>query len=217
MSMEPILFGVAAPAIATGASTVSRAAGTVAQSFSRTLQSASQLLTTEPSAETPSPQQASGSEGPRFALLSKLLAGKSPSGTPSNLTIEDVQSHANNLQADLQQRIQDALAGAGVELEQPLRLKISGADGSLEVDGAHPQRAIIEAALNSDPSLATDFQQLSSERKILDLYARSKTFAKDFAAQPWQAMASQTGRSNERYNATLEVSKNNGQLQLQFD
>ncbi len=217
MSMDPILFGAAAPAIATGASTVGRAAGTIAQSFSRTLQSASQFLATEPIAEAPSPQQSLDNEAPRFALLSKLLAGASPDGTPSNLTIEDVQRHANNLQADLQQRIQDSLISAGVVLESQLRLKISGSDGSLEVDGTHPQRAVIEAALNSDPSLAVDFQQLSTEYKILDIYARSKTFAKDFAMQPWQAIASKTGRANDRHAAVLETSKSNGQLQLRFD
>jgi len=214
MSMDPVLFGVAAPAVASGAQAVGRAVDSATQSFGDLLQSAGHLFSAEPGTSLPMEAEEPVSlDAPRFAVLGELLAGDSA----ENLSLEDLQLHANGLQEDIQQRIQDALASAGIELEEPLQLSISGKDGSLEVNGAHPQRALIEAVLNGDQSLVEDFQKLVTERQILDHYTHSKLFAKEFAKQPWQAIAEQAGAENDRAHATLEVSKSSGNLQLQID
>lgn len=223
MSMEPVLLGVAAPAIVSGASKVGRAVAAVTQPFRSALNAAGHLLTTETNSPShfqtavPSPEQVPDDGDPRFALLSELLAGKSSTGNSTSLTREDVLSHASKLQADIEERIQDALARAGIKLESPLRLEVSNLDGTIEVSGIHSQSAVIEAALNSDPTLASDIQKLSAERDFLDLHARSKRLAKDFAAEPWRTIAAQAGQEDQRHEVLLEVTNKNDRLQLRFD
>ncbi len=219
MSMEPILFGVAAPAVASGASTVARAADAVTKSFRGALESAGDLLTPGSGSEShaQAAEQVSTGDDGRLGLLSELLAGASSVDTRSKLSIEDIQADARQTQDDIEKRIEEALDRAGIKLDSPLRLTVSGIDGTFEVDGIHPQRAVIEAALNSDRTLAADFQKLSAERQIVDFYGRSKSFARDFATEPWHAIANLTGRDIQRHEATLEFSNANGRLQLQFD
>jgi hypothetical protein len=220
MSMEPVLLGAAAaPVIASGANAAGRAASTFTQSFQSVLQSAGGLLTSEPAANASNPadEQSLAVDNPRFALLSNMLAGNTAAEATEPLSIADIQTHVEQLQTDVEQRIESVLADAGIRLDSPLQIALSGIDGSLEVVGAHPQRAAIEAALNSDPTLAADFQVLSAEQKLLEHYASSRTFAKEFASQPWQAIASRSGSGNERYQATLEVAEGSGQLRLQFE
>jgi hypothetical protein len=86
---------------------------------------------------------------------------------PAPIETGDLKSHLEQMQASLAGSIQQALASAGIELTEPLELRISEIDGSLEVAGEHPQKALIESALADDPDLARAFSELIALQQLL--------------------------------------------------
>jgi len=122
-----------------------------------------------------------------------LLQAKSPSASiakPQAIEIEGLGARADQLREDLENRIQRAIQDSGVELDFPVRLRLSEFDGTLEADAvASPEREILEAALASDPSLANDFRQLA-------------------------AYTTQTG---DHFEALLVLSETDGKLRLEFE
>lgn len=89
------------------------------------------------------------------AATSEVVAGAKP-------TFEQIfagQSEPAAADADpptiadqLTDRIKDLLSAAGIELATPVSLAIS-ADGTLVVDGQHPQRELIETAIAHDTAV----------------------------------------------------------------
>ncbi len=96
-----------------------------------------------------------------------LLQAESPSASvtkPQAIELEGIGARGGKLLADLENRIQRAIEDSGVQLDFPIRLRLSGLDGTLQADAlASPEREILEAALASDPSLADDFHQLAGD------------------------------------------------------
>jgi len=96
-----------------------------------------------------------------------LLQAESSSGSvakPQALELEGLEARGGQLLADLENRIQRAIEESGVQLDFPVRLRLSEFSGTLEADAlASPEREILEAALASDPSLADDFRQLAGD------------------------------------------------------
>jgi hypothetical protein len=85
--------------------------------------------------------------------------------------IGDLQTYVGKLETGLAEKIQHELAAAGVELTEPLQLRISEVDGRLEVVGEHPQRALIESALANDPDLVSGISELIALRQMLSASA----------------------------------------------
>jgi len=95
-----------------------------------------------------------------FAPLLQAKSSPAPVAKPQTVQIEGL----GKLQEDLENRIQRAIQDSGVQLDFPIRLRLSGVDGTLEADAvASPEREILEAALASDPSLADDFRKLAGD------------------------------------------------------
>jgi len=91
--------------------------------------------------------------------FASLLQGES-------LSASDAKPQAIGLgtREDLESRIQRVIEDSGVELDFPVRLRLSKLDGTLEADSVDsPEREILEAALASDPSLANDFRELADD------------------------------------------------------
>jgi hypothetical protein len=92
-----------------------------------------------------------------FAMMldaaAQVLAGEDEAATES----ADAGSYLDQLQVQLAGEIEKALSAAGIELTEPITLRISPTDGSLEVVGEHSQRALIESALANEPDLAERF------------------------------------------------------------
>ena len=63
---------------------------------------------------------------------------------------------------ELQQRIEQHLAAAGVHLIEPVEL-ISNGQGGIAVAGPHPQQAALEEILGSDILLERDFHLLATD------------------------------------------------------
>jgi hypothetical protein len=125
--MEPVLLGLAAPA----------AAGTAGNLLERTFHTAAE---------------------PFAALLdafTSALSSQNPDSTSG--VIDTFDGQLESLQTELATEIDSALTAAGVDLSEPIALRISEVDGQLEVAGAHPQKALIEAALADNPDLARKF------------------------------------------------------------
>jgi transposase len=94
----------------------------------------------------------------------QVLAGEEDATAEST----DAASYLDQLQSQLAGEIEKSLSAAGVELTEPLTLRISPTDGSIEVVGDHPQRALIESALADEPDLAAQFAELFALRQELN-------------------------------------------------
>ena len=192
--MEPLLLGLAAPSIASAVGSVGRAVTPVAKlamtPFAAILQQQSQA----PTAPT---------------------ASKAEVHTP---TLSDIRDSAKSLQSELVNRIQNAIEDSGVKVNFPVRLQISEFDGRLEVeDIASPDREILEASLNSDPSLTDDFRELSALKKILGIAEDEAGFTEAFAISPHQAITDYLIPGAERHEALLHLSESGDELQLAFE
>jgi transposase len=103
-----------------------------------------------------------------FAMMldaaAQVLAGEEDATAEST----DAASYLDQLQMQLAGEIEKSLSAAGVELTEPLTLRISPTDGSLEVVGDHPQRALIESALADEPDLAAQLAELLALRQAFD-------------------------------------------------
>jgi hypothetical protein len=73
------------------------------------------------------------------------------------------------LQIQLANQIEEALSAAGIELTEPIELRVSPTDGSIEVVGEHPQRALIESALADEPNLTAQFTELLALRQATEV------------------------------------------------
>jgi hypothetical protein len=92
--------------------------------------------------------------------LLRAAGGASSSAKPA-ADVSSSQKKAMELQIDeMQQRIQQQLAVAGIQLTQPVELTSNG-QGGIAVAGPHPQQAAIEEVLGSDILLERDFNNLA--------------------------------------------------------
>jgi hypothetical protein len=106
---------------------------------------------------------AASAVGNGLSFAAELL--RSASGTSSTAkSAADAsasQQKALELQIDdMQRRIQQQMATAGVQLMQPVEL-VSNGQGGIAVAGPHPQQAAIEELLGSDILLERDFNNLA--------------------------------------------------------
>jgi hypothetical protein len=103
-----------------------------------------------------------------FAMMldaaAQALAGEEEAASEST----DPGSYLDQLQVQVAERIEKTLSAAGVELTDSITLRISPNDGSIEVVGDHPQRALIESALADEPHLATVLDELFALRQMLN-------------------------------------------------
>jgi|SRR5262245_8996690 len=96
------------------------------------------------------------------AELLRAASGGSSSTEPTADASATAQK-AFQLQIDeMQQRIQQQLVAAGIQLTQPVEL-VSNGQGGIAVAGPHPQQAAIEEVLGSDILLERDFNNLATD------------------------------------------------------
>jgi hypothetical protein len=107
--------------------------------------------------------------GLSFAAELLRATGGGSSSTEHAADASATAQKALKLQIDeMQQRIQQQLAVAGIQLTQPVDL-VSNGQGGIAVAGPHPQQAAIEEALGSDILLERDFNNLALDyEEVID-------------------------------------------------
>ena len=108
---------------------------------------------------------AAGAVGNGLSFAAELLraAGGASSTQQSSNDASAAATDAFKLRIDaMQQRIQQQLATAGIQVTQPLEL-ISNGQGGIAVAGSHPQQAAIEEVLGGDVLLERDFNNLAGD------------------------------------------------------
>jgi hypothetical protein len=208
--MEPLWLGLAAPKVFSAATEAGHAA---LRPFSAALELAGSLFD-EPSASQSSSATLAATKNPHSSLLSELLTGQPLSGDGS-IEIADVRTHADTLQDDLQRRIHDLLQQSGISLDEPVQLRISPIDGQLEVEGDAAQRALLEAALAGDPSLAADFRQLAAMRSLVAAADKHREFADSYSRDPYQAVNDFAELFDGHYQAQLQATFTSAKLQFE--
>jgi hypothetical protein len=192
--MEPLLLGLAAPSIASTAGAIGRVVAPVAKLITAPFASVLQQESQPPAASS------------------------SQAAETQAIELKDLHAHSEALQTDLESRIQRAIKDSGVQLNFPIRLRLSEFDGRLEADAvASPQREILEASLASDPSLADDFRQLAAVQKLLSAAEDHGGFSEAYARDPHQAIINYAASLDDRFEAQLQLSETDNQLQLVFE
>ncbi len=210
--MDLVLLGLAAPKLLSAATAVGRRA---VEPFAEALDAARGLLG-EKSELQATPTKLAPARNPHSQLLSELLTGQPLISGDGSIEIEDIRTHADALQDSLQRRIHELLERAGIKLDDTVQLKVSPLDGQLEVEGDTPQRAVLEAALASDPSIAADFRQLSAMRSLLAAAREHTEFAEAYARDPYQAVADYAELFDAGLRATLQSTLTEAQLRFEF-
>ncbi|MCH7753295.1 MAG: hypothetical protein IH898_14230 [Planctomycetes bacterium] len=210
--MEPVLLGLAAPKLLSAATAVGRRA---VEPFVEALDAARGLLG-EKSELQLAPSKLAPARNPHSQLLSESLTGQPLISGDGSIEIEDIRTHADALQDSLQRRIHELLERSGIKLDDAVQLRVSPLDGQLEVEGDTPQRAVLEAALASDPSIAADFRQLSAMRSLLAAADKHTEFAEAYARDPYQAVADYAELFDAGLRATLQFTLTEAQLRFEF-
>jgi hypothetical protein len=104
-----------------------------------------------------------------FAMILDAVAEALTSEEQTESDGDVANTNLDALQIQLASQIEEALSAAGIELNEPIELRISPTDGSIEVVGEHPQRALIESALADEPNLATQFAELLALRQATEV------------------------------------------------
>lgn len=208
--MEPVWLGLAAPKVFSAATAAGR---TALRPFAAALEMAGSLCD-EQTDEQSSSATLAASRNPHSSLLSELLTGQPLSGDGS-IEIADIRTHADTLQDDLQRRIHELLQQSGISLDKPVQLLISPVDGQLEVEGDAAQRAVVEAALASDSSLAADFRQLAAIRSLVSAADEHREFAEAYARDPYQAVNDFAELYDGRYQAQLQATLTSAELRFE--
>lgn len=197
--MEPVWLGLATPSILSTAGNLANAA---VRPFAAALERATDLLTG--SAESEPAEELSGA--PRDSL-STILDGLAELGA----SLADLEDHADDLNRSLGARISNMLEAAGISTGNPLQLRLSAADGQLEVVGHSDERALVEATLASDPTIAAEFQELSALHALLNAAEEHADFAEAYARDPLQAVHDYAplmdGSEGPSWQATLDFSE----------
>ena len=76
--------------------------------------------------------------------------------------LQELSHQSSELAAELHSRLQNVLQASGIQLDEPIRLRLSAFDNQIEVVDPHPERALLEAAINKDSNLVRDFQKYSA-------------------------------------------------------
>jgi hypothetical protein len=202
---------LAAPNVFSAASELGR---TAVRPFSAVLELASGVRDKPESSQSPSPTLPAG-VNPHTSLLGELLTGQPLSGDGS-IDLADVRSRADDLQDDLERRIHELLQQSGISLDKPVQLRVSPVDGQLEVEGDWAQRAVLEAALAGDSSLAADFRQLAAVRSLLAAADQRRDFADAYARDPYQAVNDFAELFPGRYEAELLATMTSTELRFHF-
>ncbi len=210
--MDPVLLGLAAPKLLSAATAVGRRA---AEPFAEALDAARGLLG-EKSELQATPTKLAPARNPHSQLLSESLTGQPLISGDGSIEIEDIRTHADALQDSLQRRIHELLERSGIKHDSAVQLRVSPLDGQLEVEGDTPQRAVIEAALASDPSIAADFRQLSAMRSLLAAADKHTEFAEAYARDPYQAVDDFAELFDAGLRATLQSTLAEAQLRFDF-
>ena len=189
MAIEPVLLNLAVSSITSAAGAFSRAVTAVSE--------------------------------PLVSPFAALLQTESQAGgtlQPQPVKIEDLQSRAKALQENVEQRLSKLIADSKVQLGDQVRIRVSELDGTLEADSvASPQRQILEAALASDPTLASDFSALVAMRKILSATKNNGPLVYDRGEDTIQALADFASQAGGRFEAVLRFSPTDTSAQLEFE
>jgi len=106
---------------------------------------------------------AASAVGNGLSFAAELLRAASGGSSSTEQTSGASATAQKALQSQIdtmQQRIQQQLAAAGIQLSQPVELASNG-QGGIAVAGSHPQQAAIEEVLGSDVLLERDFNNLA--------------------------------------------------------
>src|SRR5438445_6364353 len=102
-----------------------------------------------------------GAVGNTLSFAAELVRSATGASTPPQNSVDPaaaVRAALKTRTDEMQLRIQQQLATAGIQLSDPVQL-VSNGQGGIAVAGPHPQQAAIEEALGSDVLLERDFNQ----------------------------------------------------------
>lgn len=89
--------------------------------------------------------------------------------------VESMTDDLHGLQSKFIEALSDKLAGTDVDITKSFILK-KNEDGDVVVDGNHPDKAAIEAAINTDSTLKAAFDKIADQAELIDGVANNATY-----------------------------------------
>jgi hypothetical protein len=133
--------------------------------------------------ETKEPESANARLAAQQRLATSIQAD--PTG-PRDLG--SIQAEAESALKNWQEQLIGKLQEKGIALDEPLRLLVRPGDGKIVVQGDHPHKTEIEAALNEDEDLANSIRGVSSLFDLLRAAEGQKEFSRAYEENPVTAI-----------------------------
>ena len=215
--MDTFTLGLLPSSAATLANAAMRLSSIAALPFADALQSAEQSLheQTDPAAAFSLRQRDSLAALDDVLKTAEKLPVRSQADFDAHADVTQLEAEAVALRADIKRGILHALSEAGIRLDEPISLELSPRDGSIEVTGAHPQRAVIEAVLNKR-AVAAGIRTLQAIHEFLSASSDPSWSAQQLLHESAQAAPTRTNSISTRNAARLQVSVLGNELRLNF-
>lgn len=143
------------------------------------------------------------SDNARLAAQQKL-AGAIQNNQSGSRDLGSIQVEAESALRNWQEQLVGKLKEKGITLDEPLRLLVRPGDGKIVVQGDHPQKTEIEAALNEDADLADSIRKVSSMFDLLRAAEGQKEFARAYEQDPVAAVNTYSHLFDEQTGWPLE-------------
>ena len=146
-------------------------------------------------------------------------AGKmldSSQGPAAATPVQDIRTQVDKLQYSLQRRIHQLVKNSGIKFEGEFQLRMSPVSGQIDVEGNSPQRAVLEAVLSSDPSIAADFRRLAAMHRLLNTADKHVGITETDASDLSQAVADLVELFDEGGQALLLLSMSATELRFEY-
>jgi len=181
MNVSPLLLPVASAAGELAVDTV-RGAVDAAKSFGDLLSPA----TPDKQESATSHESEASSRVRDFQSLLRQLAATTARGV-GKVSIDEIRFATEQQLSDWHQKVSDLLEGAGIDLAEPVALRIDS-NGGILVSGDHPQKEAIEQFFVQQPELANDVRQLSAQLSLIAAAEAHQEFAAAYEEDPVAAV-----------------------------
>lgn len=152
-----------------------------------------------------------------FASILHGISARSESEGPVGIQLTDLELRAAELEKQLSTRIDEAIEYSGAEIDSDLRLRLSELDGRMEVVSGTQDRAILEAALATDPSIAEEFKELTALKQMLTAASKHSEFSERYSRNPEQSVAAFDWRSGGSLEALLKFGDAGERSRIEFE
>lgn len=126
---------------------------------------------------------------PRLRAVLEEIAG------PGENVLDTLSRNVENLQEGFVETLYSTLTEAGVDVGEKLTMRLNGSNG-LVVAGEHPQKELVEKAVEQNPALSSAFSEIAAQSELLrDIGNINKVMSRQNGLEQYAHMAASGGQA----------------------